>query len=109
MNKARRSVLTGIVASVGSGVVNATDAPEHKHIRENKSKTDMPSKKSALTKADLQIKHDLAFPYQHLNSSYKERLHLIEKYMRSENLTEEHYCKGEAISRLEAKLATLFW
>lgn len=113
MDRTRRKLLAGI-AACAAGVTNAASAAnamtkpavlDYK-MATNRKKGQRQGK--PLSKEDLQLKYDLTFPYQHLRTSYKDRLKLIDEYMDATGLTEERYCKGKAISKLEEKLAALF-
>ncbi|QTD57320.1 threonine aldolase family protein [Parasphingorhabdus cellanae] len=110
VEKTRRNLLTGMaVCASGAANVGYTaglSAPLGVGGKRDSEKARTSSQ--AITKEDLTIEHDLAFPFQHFEKSFSDRLPLIENYMRSAGLSEEYYCKGEAISQLESKVAALF-
>ncbi len=102
MSDTRREFLTtaagcaGGVAGFGGG--QALAKPEEK------------PKETVLndTKKEVMIENRLTYPKEHLQSSFSERLPLIQAFMTEEGLKEEFYCSGEAIDRLEGKIADIF-
>ncbi len=110
VDKTRRNLLTGmaVCASGAANVGYATGRSAPLGIVGDRASNKIGTSGDATTKADLAIRHDLAFPFQHFEKSFSDRLPLIQEYMRSEGLSEEYYCKGEAVSRLERKVAAIF-
>jgi len=110
MDNTRRKILAGIAACAAgtTHIAQAFDLAPDQLYGGSRDTGNRHAKKKSLTKADLEIKYDIAFPRAHFGTSYKERLQLIEKYMQSEGFTDEYYCKGKAISMLEGKIASLF-
>ncbi len=99
------------LAAVASGVATETIAYQGKKTGGGKSRNANNSegqRKVILEKSMLKLKHDIAFPSHHQDSSYIQKLANIRKFMHVEGLKEEQYCRGEAVTRLENKIANLF-
>lgn len=110
MDRSRRNIMVGL-AAIASGVVTKSAACQTSKSNETESNIVNGNKSQTavrLEKNMLQLKYDLAFPAHHQGSSYIEKLANIKNYMAANGLEEEQYCRGEAITRLENKIAKLF-
>ncbi|WP_395373914.1 threonine aldolase family protein [Marinicella sp. W31] len=110
MDKVRRSIMIGL-ATMASGVSIETLANQNKKTGSRKlikNSQGAGQTKEKLEKSMLDLKYDLAFPSHHQGSSYLEKLTNIQNFMRSQGLKEEQYCRGDAITQLEDKIANLF-
>ena len=110
MDKMRRKVMVGM-AALASGVATKTTAIQNQNAGGSKLKSAdkvTGQGKEKLEKSLLNLKHDLAFPSHHQGSSYVEKLNNIQSFMASAGFKEEQYCRGDAITQLESKLAHLF-
>lgn len=108
MDETTRGLLAGMAICAG-GAVNAGCVATQGESRGGVARTgSVQNRHRATIKEGVAIEYDLAFPNQHFATSFAERLPLIEDYMRINDLSEEYYCSGDAISKLETKVAGLF-